>query len=396
MASTVNKLNAKALPTTSGRHADGNGLYLNIRPKGHVGWVFLYFLNGKRIERGFGSIQKVSLAQARLKTRAAQADLTIGVDPFPKKNQAAAVPEGSAGGPLFSKVAIELMDALRPTWRNAKHNYQWHATLKNQGALIWELPVDSIETELVLAVLRPIWSKTPETAVRLRGRIEKVLDAARVKGLRQGENPARWKGHLELLLPKRNKKLVRHHPAMPYEEIPGFVQSVRRRSSISALALEFTIFTAARTSETISAVWSEFDIEKAVWTIPAERMKAGVEHRVPLTARPLALLAHMRFLGKKGPFPLSIQGMQMLLRRMEVGEYTVHGFRSAFRDWVGEETEFPREVAEAALAHQVGNEVERAYRRGDALEKRRKLMEAWEDYLTKPCDLSETSEDQSS
>lgn len=211
-----------------------------------------------------------------------------------------------------------------------------------------------------------------------------MLDAAKVKGLRDGDNPARWRGHLEIMLPKRKPGARAHHPAMPYGLVPAFVEELKARPALSARALELVILTAARTSEVVKAEWSEFDLAAKLWTIPAERMKACAEHRVPLTERSIAILEHVKFLGKDRPFPISNMAMEMLLRRMDQDDYTVHGFRSSFRDWVGEETEFPREVAEAALAHQVGNAVERAYRRGDALDKRRELMMAWEKFVTPP------------
>ncbi len=236
----------------------------------------------------------------------------------------------------------------------------------------------------MLEVLSPIWSSVPETASRVRGRIERVLDAAKVRGLRQGDNPARWKGHLAVLLPKREVGSRSHHAAMPYTALPAFVTDLRTRPALSARALEFLILTAARTSEVIKADWNEFDLKEQLWIVPADRMEAKSEHRVPLVQRAVDILEHVRFLGGEMPLKMSNMSMDMLLRRMGQDDYTVHGFRSSFRDWVGEETEFPREVAEAAFAHQVGNEVERAYRRGDALDKRRKLMEAWAAFLTPP------------
>ncbi len=367
------KLNARTLPDKPGRHSDGNGLYLVVKKSGAASWVLIYQISGKRIERGLGSARTVKLSDARAKAKRAQAELVLGVDPFasPALDQTP-----------FKRVALDYIDGMRPSWRNAKHGDQWVATLKTHAADIWDSPVSGITTAEVLAVLQPVWSRIPETAMRVRGRIERVLDAAKVRGFRDGENPARWRGHLDKLLPKRKKSSVEHHPAMPFQDLPSFVGQLRKRDALSARALEFLILTAARTGEVLGAEWEEFDLAAKVWTVPAGRIKMGVEHRVPLTARMVAILEHVKFLDDPKPFPLSNMSMAMLMRRMEMDAFSVHGFRSAFRDWVGEETDFARELAEAALAHQVGNEVERAYRRGDALNRRRALMEAWEVYLS--------------
>jgi integrase len=261
-------------------------------------------------------------------------------------------------------------------------------TLESYAKAIRPVPVDQIGTEHVLKVLKPIWTTKPETASRLRGRIERVLDAAKALGHRTGENPALWRGHLKSLLPKREKLTRGHHPAMPYADVSDFLTQLRAREAVAALALEFTILTAVRSGEALGATWSEIDIQAKVWTIPKGRMKAGKEHRVPLSPRALAILEEATklradssafvFPGQRRGRPLSGMATEMLLRRMKIETASVHGFRSSFRDWAGEHTAYPREVAEAALAHQVGDEVERAYRRGDALEKRRKLMDAWE------------------
>ena len=284
----------------------------------------------------------------------------------------------------FSVVATDLIESLQPGWRNAKHGAQWTSTLKTHAASLWDKPIETITTERVLDGLTPIWSTVPETASRVRARIERVLDAGKVEGLRLGDNPTRWRGDLEVLLPKRKIESRKRHPAMTYAALPTFMVALRKRPALSARALEFLILTAARTSEVLKAEWSEFDLAARLWTVPARRMKTAEEHRVPLTDRAVEILEHVKFLGGDMPFKLSNMSMDMLLRRMDQDDYTVHGFRSSFRDWVGEETDFPREIAEAALAHQVGNAVERAYRRGDALEKRRGLMVAWEAFLTPP------------
>jgi integrase len=265
-------------------------------------------------------------------------------------------------------------------------------TLTRYAEPLREMPVSAIDTAAVLSVLQPLWKSLPETASRVRGRIEHVLDAAKARGYRTGENPARWRGHLDNLLPKRQRLTRGHHPAMPYANVPIFIAQLRERqsASIGALALEFTIATAARSGEVLGARWDEIDTVAKVWTVPAQRMKSGREHRVPLSTRALAILAQAQmvrlgsfvFPGARASKPLSVMALGMTLRRMGRSEVTVHGFRSAFRDWAGNETNFQRELAEAALAHVVGDKAEQAYRRGDALEKRRSLMEAWASHLT--------------
>lgn len=384
MAQQINRLVARSLPALDkpGRHNDGQGLYLNVSKLGAKSWVFMFKQGGnKRRELGLGSLTTVSLADAREKARALRNTIAAGLDPVAPK-----------GGDvtLFGVVATDLIESLQPSWRSEKHGAQWTSTLKTHAAALWDKPVDAITTQHVLDVLQPIWATLPETAGRVRGRIERVLDAAKVRGLRQGDNPARWRGHLQVMLPKRKIESRSHHPAMPFSVLPSFMVALRKRPALSARGLEFLILTAARTSEVLKAEWTEFDLAAKVWTIPAKRMKAAAEHRVPLTDRAVVILEHVKFLAGEMPFKQSNMSMDMLLRRMGQDDFTVHGFRSSFRDWVGEETDFPREVAEAALAHQVGSEVERAYRRGDALKKRRKLMEAWEAFLRPPTDGPET------
>jgi integrase len=288
--------------------------------------------------------------------------------------------------PTFGQIADDLIAKKQAESRNLKHKYQWEQTLGPAycGA-IRDVPVDEIGVEHVLEVLKAVWQSKPETASRLRGRIEQVLDAAKVQKHRTGENPARWRGHLEHLLTKRKKLYRGHHAALPYADIPQFMTALREREAVAALALEFTILTAARTSEVLNATFDEFDLDAKVWTIPALRMKSGKSHRVPLSARAAEIVTKLAgvktgrhvFPGQKAGKPLSNMAMATLLRRMERKSITTHGFRSAFRDWCGNETHFPREIAEAALAHAVGDSVEQAYRRSDALEKRRSLMAAW-------------------
>jgi integrase len=281
---------------------------------------------------------------------------------------------------------------MRPSWRNDKHVAQWEMTLRDYAAPLRRLPVDKISTDDVLLALKPIWSKKAETASRLRGRIERVLDAAKAQGLRSGENPARWRGHLDQLLPQRQQLARGHHAAMSYADVPSFMADLQSRQATAALALEFAILTAARSGEVLGARWVEFDFERAVWTIPAARMKAGREHRVPLSRRALKIVKAMHqvrdgdfvFPGQKAAMPLSVMALGMVLRRMSIKDATVHGFRSAFRDWAAECTNFTNEVCEAALAHVIANKVEAAYRRGDLFDKRRKLMEAWAVFCAAP------------
>lgn len=364
MARVQNKLTVKAVASLPpGRHSDGNGLYLNVKPSGARSWVFIYHDKGKRKERGLGGVAKVSLAEARALVRNYEPPAETPLDE------------------TFGAVATSLIAALKPSWKNTKHAAQWTSTLKTHAALLWDKPVADVTTTHVMEVLSPIWTTIPETATRVRSRVERVLDAAKVRGLRSGDNPARWRGHLDVILPKRTIQSRSHFPSMPFKQVPEFVKEVRHRPALSARALEFLILTAARTGEVIKADWAEFDTISRLWIIPAGRMKVGREHRVPLTDRAIDILEHLRFLGGEGPFRVSNMAMEQLLRRMDRDEWTVHGFRSSFRDWVAEETDFPRELAEQALAHQVGNAVERAYRRGDALDKRRVMMEAWTAYL---------------
>jgi integrase len=294
------------------------------------------------------------------------------------------------GRPTFGQVADDFLAAKQTEWRNAKHRAQWEMTLRRYCMPLRSRPVDMIDTAAVLEVLQAIWGRVPETASRLRGRIETILDAARARGLigHHEANPARWRGHLDKLLPKRQKLTRGHHAAMPFADVPQFVTDLRQRDALAALALEFTILTAARTSETLGARWDEINFEHRIWTVPAVRMKGGRAHRVPLSGRALAILTALDtartgeyvFPGQRPDKPLSGMAMEMMLRRMKLDGVTVHGFRSSFRDWCGEVSTFPREVAEAALAHVAGDQTERAYRRGDALEKRRALMEAWAAY----------------
>jgi integrase len=382
MARQAKRLTARtaAAMTKPGRHADGQNLYLTISRTGAAvskRWTFMFSFAGKQREAGFGPAAAVTLAEAREKAARYRSMLAKGIDPLAAKK---ADQEAAAARKTFGQCADELIKSKRREWRSEVHAAQWRTTIDDYCGPILDKPVDAIDTQAVLGVLQPVWGRIPETASRLRGRIEAVLDYAKANGLRTGENPAAWRGHLALILPKRQKLSRGHHQAMPYPDVPEFLGKLRDTESIPALALEFLILTAARSGEVLGATWDEIDLAGKVWTIPAARMKAGREHRIPLSSRAVeivALMAEVRtgdlvFAGQRRRRPLSGAAIGAL-----VTGATVHGFRSSFRDWAGEETSFPREIAEQALAHATGGAVEQAYRRGDALEKRRALMEAW-------------------
>jgi integrase len=326
---------------------------------------------------GLGPYPAVSLKAAREKAAGCRQLVAEGRDPIAARDREV--------GKTFGECADLYTTSMERNWRNEKHGKQWRKTLTVDCDGIRERPVSTISTNDVLSVLTPIWNLKNETASRIRGRMELVLDFAKAKGWREGDNPARWRGHLKNILPARTKLSRGHHAAMAYHQVPAFMTSLCGRDAMAAHALQFLILTAARTSEVLKATWDEINLEAGVWTIPPERMKAAEEHVVPLSSAALDTLMPLSktklskyvFAGQKPGKPLSGMSMEMLLRRMKVENATVHGFRSSFRDWCGDETSFPREVAEAALAHKVGNEVERAYRRSRALEKRRELMETW-------------------
>jgi integrase len=383
MARRGKGLTARKIETAGpGKYEDGRGLRLVVSPSGARKWVFRFMQAGKRVEMGLGSATDVSLAQAREKAADARRLVKAGKDPI-----AARRAERTGGVPTFGEIADHLIESIEHGFRNAKHRYQWRQTLTQYAKPLRPKPVDAITTEDVLECLKPIWTTKAETASRVRGRIERVLDAAAARGLRSRENPARWRGHLSALLPKRRRLTRGHHAAMPFSEVPGFLARVRDMEGFGARALEFLILTATRTGEVIGTRWDEINLSEKVWTVPASRMKAAREHRVPLTGRAIKILKGMAavrtsefvFPGLRRDRSLSNMAMRMTVRRAGITQ-TVHGFRSAFRDWAGERTNFPREIAEAALAHVVGDATERAYRRGDALEKRRALMEAWAGY----------------
>ena len=407
---------AKVRTAKPGRYGDGGGLYLLVRaPEGRF-WVFRYTMPGAKMrEVGLGRAGSgagaVALAEARERAADLQRSVKAGVDPLAKReaDAASAAAEAAAAairGKTFRDVAELFLASHEAGWRNPKHRQQWRNTLEayahpHMGAV----PVADVGTAHVMAALEPIWTAKPETASRVRGRIEAVLDYAAAREWRRGENPARWRGHLaKLLLSLGRVAKVRHHAALPWAEVPHFMRLLRQREGTAARALELAVLTAARTGEVLGMRWSEIDFAQAVWTVPAERMKAGREHRVPLAPAAVALLrglpppdapnhltegagAALVFPGAGAGRPLSNMAMLMLLRRMGRGDLTAHGFRSSFRDWAAEATTFPRELAEAALAHVNADKTEAAYQRGDLLGKRRRLMEAWAAYCAKSAEM---------
>jgi integrase len=373
-----------------GRHADGGGLHLLVKESGTRSWVYRFMLNGKSRDIGLGAAgpNGMSLADARDARDALRLKVKGGIDPLEERQQQAAealaaVQAAKVAGITFRAVAETYIGANEESWRNDKHRQQWKNTLATYVyPVIGDLPVAEVGTAHVLKILEPIWRVKAETASRVRGRMETILDTAKARGYRDGENPARWRGHIEQILPARSRLTRGHHKAMPYDAIPAFVGALQRRDAVAALALEFTILTAARTGEVIGANWGEVDLEKAMWTIPASRMKATKEHRVPLSPRALEILAVTKGLHSEWLFPamkggkISGMAMSMLLRRMKI-DVTVHGFRSSFRDWSAECSSYAHEVCEMALAHVISNKAEAAYRRGDLFEKRRCLMNDW-------------------
>jgi integrase len=380
-----------------GQHRVSRQLYLQLTEEGARSWLFRYWRNGKDRWHGLGSCDLVTLAEARDKVIACRKMLLDGVDPI-ERNRAERMQAllATASTMTFRECGAAYIAAHEATWRNPKHRQQWPNTLETYVyPVIGDLPVQAVDVAHVMKILEPIWQSKPETAGRVRGRIETVLDWAKARNYRpkDSENPARWRGHLDQLLPKKTKvRRVRHQPAMPYRDVPGFMAGLRERDSISARGLEFTILAAVRTSEAIGATWDEIDIDAKTWTIPAERIKAERLHRVPLSARLLEILESIPrepgnpylFIGARKGKGLSDMAMLELLRGMDGNGFTVHGFRSSFRDWCAEMTNYPREIAEAALAHVLKNDSEAAYQRGDLLEKRRRLMRDWARYCALP------------
>jgi len=393
-----------------GRHADGGGLHLLVKESGARSWVYRFMLKGRARDIGLSRCpeaiallrrsgnDELTLAQARDVAAIYRLKVKAGIDPLEERQREAgealaAVQAAQIACIAFKKFAEDYIDGREHSWRNPKHRQQWRNTLATYAyPVIGDLPLAEIGTPHVLKILEPIWKAKTETASRLRGRLETILDAAKVREYRKGENPARWRGHLAEILPARTRLSRGHHKAMPYEAVPAFVTRLRDREAVAALALEFAVLTAARSGEITGATWAEVDLAKAIWTVPAGRMKAGKEHRVPLSPRAVAILKEAQKLNTTGDdsapmFPaakggkLSGMAMSMLLRRMKV-DATVHGFRSGFRDWSAECTGYAHEVCEMALAHVIGNKAEAAYRRGDLFEKRRRLMSDWAAYCS--------------
>jgi integrase len=384
MAKRMTALGVAALKKP-GLHHVGDGLYLRITPQGGRTWVFRYMHQTVAHSMGLGSS---TLADARARVFAARSLLDSNQDPLAMaKADRLANAAALASATTFKQAATEFIASHKSGWKNAKHAAQWTATLESYVYPVFgNVSVAGIDAPMVLKALKPIWSTKNETAQRVRGRIENVLDWAKVHEMRSGENPARWRGGLQHALPARPQaSLVRHHPALPYAEIAEFVAALRAKEGTTARCLEFTILTAARTSEAIGARWSEIDLEAAIWTVPASRIKARREHRVPLSPAALALLkaqgkvrvGDFVFAGRRGGRGLSDRPMAALVKRMKRKDITVHGFRSSFRDWAAERTRYPNHVVEMALAHAVGDKVEAAYRRGDLLAKRADLMKDW-------------------
>lgn len=388
-----------------GCYPDGGNLYLQVSSTGAKSWLFRYMINGKAKNMGLGSYPAVPLATqkgengkeikgAREKAIEARNLLSSGIDPQSEKKadkQKAKLEE--AKKMTFEQCAVAYIDAKKAGWKNAKHTQQWTNTLTAYAYPVFgDLSVQDIDVALVMKVIEPIWQIKNETADRVRSRIENIIDFATSRDYRTGDNPARWRGRLENLLAKPSKvQKVKHHPALPYADISDFMAELATKEGLGALALQLTILTATRTSETINAKWSEFDLKKAIWTIPAERIKTGKEHRIPLSEPALKIIKNLYeekindfvFPSKKDK-PLSNMAMMMLVKRMGRDDFVVHGFRSTFRDWVAEQTNYAREVAEASLSHAIGNAVEASYRRGDLLEKRQRLMNEWARYCYQP------------
>src|SRR5215469_62213 len=390
MTRKSNRLSAVEVRNINGKgmYHDGGGLYLQVSAGGAKSWIYRFMLDGRAREMGLGPINIISLAEARKRAAECRKMRLDGVDPIEaRRAQRGQMRFEASRAITFDKCAAAYIEAHTASWKNGKHAEQWRSSLRNYASVVFgSSPVQAIDLALVMKALEPIWKAKPETASRLRGRIEAVLDWATVRGYRKGENPARWRGHLDKLLPARSKiQKAEHYPALPYDEVGDFVELVRREDGIAARALEFLILTAARTGEVIGAECDEIDLSEKLWVVPEARMKAGREHRVPLSVAAVVILKQMNAIregdfvfpgGKKGQ-PLSNMAMLAVLKRMGRRNLSAHGFRSTFRDWAAERTNFPREVVEMALAHTIESKVEAAYRRGDLFQKRRQLMEAW-------------------
>jgi len=373
----------------AGKYDDGNGLRLYVKKSLNKSWVFRFSIHGKRHEMGIGAFPDISLKDARNKAHDFRVMIDKGLNPIKQRKTDKEIKASEERKiPTFEEYSIQYIDQHKPEWKNKKHIYQWSQSLNTYAyPTIGSLPVNEIETSHITTLLQKIWLTKTETATRVRMRIENILDSAKVDNFRNGDNPARWKGHLDKVLSKPEKiKNVVHHKALPYSDLPDLILKLQPKPSLSAKALLLTILTATRTNEVLGAKWEEIDYKNECWTIPPERMKAKKEHRIPLVKSAISLLKSLPitndyiFYGKIYNKPLSNMAMIKVLRTTTGEKFTVHGMRSTFRDWCAEQTSFPREIAEKALAHTLGNETERAYQRGDLLERRRKLMEAWSQY----------------
>jgi integrase len=408
MARSIHKLSAVRIQklTKPGYYGDGGNLYFRVTDRGTKSWIFRFAVRAASSDArrpptrdmGLGPYPDVGLSQARELAALYREQLRRGVDPIDARriertNKQRALALASAKTMTFEQCAEAYIAEHSRGWSNVKHQQQWKTTLKTYAYPVFgSVAVQDVDTALVISAIQPLWSSKAETASRLRGRIERVLDWAAVSGHRSGENPARWRGHLAMKLPAKNKvQKVKHHPALPYEKLGSFMIDLRAQEGMAARALELLILTVTRTSEALGAQWKEFDLRARVWTVPAERMKARKEHRVPLSDAAIAVLETMQevrqgdfvFAGSRSGRPLSDRALLMLLRRMGYDAVTSHGFRSTFRDWAADTTNYPNHVVEMALAHTIRNPVEAAYRRGDLFEKRRKLMDSWAAFCAK-------------
>jgi integrase len=395
MARSTRKLSPLTVSrtTAAGMYPDGDGLYLHVSKSGAKSWVYRFMIDRKARAMGLGSLKAISLSDARVRAGEARKLCADKIDPIAMRDADRVQARVDAAKSIsFKECAQAYIDAHKAGWKNEKHQLQWGATLERFAyPTIGTLPVAAVDTGLVMKVLEPIWNLKTETASRLRGRIESILGWAAVRGYRIGDNPARWRDHLDKLLPAPSKVTkVIHHAALPFDDMGDFITALKMQEGTAARALEFLILTAARTGEVIGARWPELSFQERAWTIPAGRMKSGREHRVPLCDRAIAILEDLRagvsgnsefvFPGGRPKKPLSNMAMLALLRRMGHADLTSHGFRSAFKDWASERTSFANEISEAALAHVIKDKSEAAYRRGDLFDKRRALMDAWAVY----------------
>jgi integrase len=390
MVRTLNRLSAVKVQKAKqpGMYADGGGLYLRVADGGSKQWIYRYVTAGRPRDMGIGPVHVLTLTEARERAREAAKLRLDGIDPIAHKHERrAAAAVAAASAMTFRQCAEGFIRDNEASWSNAKHRLEWERSLaKYAFPVLGNLPVAAIDTPLVLKVVKPIWQHVPKTASKVRGRIDNILGWATVHHYRSGDNPARWHGHLEHALPAVEKG--EHHAAMPYADVPAFMAKLRQQTSVPAKCLELVILTAARLGEALGATWNEVDFDNRAWIVPASRMKAHEEHRVPLSAAAIAVLRELHairhsdyvFPGAHTGKAIGKNGPLKLLNEITGNGATVHGFRSSFRDWAAERTNFPREVAEMALAHAIPDAVEAAYRRGDLFEKRRRLMDAWADY----------------